>query len=924
MTAAPLAQEALLVVARNSAAAGAVAVLVWLAQRVAGDRLSARWRHNLWLLVALRLVLPPLPGIHLPAVHWPRINVASETAARPFVPQALTGTHRSLSRPHATVSNSRSFVAATGAGSRSEQPIVLSAVPLAPAKGNGLEISKSDSKTSPHVVPDFQPTVATQRSADDDIQRPGAAIVPSEASTERQADATPALSVSPLQIMTALWLIGLLILTGRMIWASVRLGRAASRLRPVGDPAVHELLHDCCRLLRVTHVPRLLEAPPLAGPALVGAFRPRLLVPACVLSGFAWRELRLILLHELAHLKRRDLPLNYLLSAFQAVHWFNPLVWLAFARLRAERELACDEAVLRATPWRESRAYGSTILKLLDVLCHGLPVPAGAMGVIQHRALMHRRIAMIARFDRTRPRWTASGVLLSLLVGSAALLTAAITRADDPPASPQALPAATEVPDSAAAPPKPEAPVEKTIQSGDEVNILIIDRDGKIETQHRIRVADDGTVSSPDERVTSRRFRAAGKTANQLRRQIQKTYGSNPDLRVAVGVTSRQAAGPQPEATAGPVPPEPAASVEEARSAIEAAAADPTAPAAEPSVASVAPSLTPRPGAVAPAEAGPTDPVAALPGAAPPGAMPGPEVQAAPGAPGSRGVVPGPAPAVEQSQPGMAPRPGQPGVAPADVNVNQPQAPGVGSPRGGMGIPSRPPPGTEVGPGGYNQALIGRANGGPLIREGERPDAVELDNNVVRTVEDAASTAADEKTLGALQHTIRLQAGQQALADLLENVAQQAGLDVVVDERALQDAGIDANTPVTMTLREPRAADQILHLALRLAAGPQLDYAIVNGTVLVSTRADLARHLVTRVYDLHDIEGDRSTIAQILERATSPNSVVSLNPDRLLVTASENNQREVGKLIAALRQPPPSDRSRRPGTGELGSSPRGF
>lgn len=921
MTAAALAQEALVVVVRNSAAAGAVAVLVWVVQRIAGDRLWARWRHNLWLLVALRLVLPPLPGIHLPPLHWPHVPVATTTAVHPTAQQVPANTHRSLSRPHTVASNSRTFVSATEAGSRSEQPIILADVPRASATRN--EITGADLKTSPHILPSFQTTAATQHPADDDIQPPAAAIVPAKASTEQRANAVSALSISPLQILTAIWLTGLLLFAGRMIWASLRLGCAASRLRPVADPGVHELLHDCCRLLRVTRAPELLEVPTFAGPALVGAFRPRLLVPSCVLTHFAWRELRLILLHELTHLKRRDVALNYLLTALQAVHWFNPLVWLAFARLRAERELACDEAVLRATPWRESHAYGSTILKLLDVLCHGLPVPAAAMGVIQHRALMHRRIAMIARFDRTRPHWTASGVLLSLVVGGAALFTAATTRAGDPPAGRAPVSAAAEVPDATAAPPRPETPADKTIQPGDEVNILVIDRDGKIETQHRIRVDQDGTVSSPDERVTNRRFRAAGRTADQLRRQIQKSYGSDPDRHVAVGVTSRQPAGPSPEPTVGPIAPEPAASVEEARSAIERAAADPTAPAARPVETSVEPAFSPRPTAVAPAQVGPTPEVSSLPGAAPPGAIPGPEVQAGPGAPSVGGAMPAATPSAEQPRAGVAP-PGQPGVSPVDANVEQPQALGAGAPRGGMGLPGHPPPGTEIAPAGDRPGLVERANVGQPRRDGEPADAVDLNDNVVRTVEDAASTAADERTLGALQHTIRLQAAQQGLGDLLENLGQQTGVDVVVDERAMQEAGVDANTHVTMNLREPRAADQILHLALRLAAGSQLDYAIVNGTVLVSTRGDLARHLVTRVYDLHDIEGDRPTIAQIVERATSPNSVVILNPDRLLVTASENNQREVGKLIAALRQPQPSDHSRRTGSGEPRSGPQGF
>ena len=56
----------------------------------------------------------------------------------------------------------------------------------------------------------------------------------------------------------------------------------------------------------------------------------------------------MVLLHELAHLKRHDLAVNWLLGLLQSVHWFNPALWLVFRRVRADREVACDELVLAA------------------------------------------------------------------------------------------------------------------------------------------------------------------------------------------------------------------------------------------------------------------------------------------------------------------------------------------------------------------------------------------------------------------------------------------------------------------------------------------------------------------------------------------------------------------------------------------------
>ncbi len=142
---------------------------------------------------------------------------------------------------------------------------------------------------------------------------------------------------------------------------------------------------------------------------LTGLLRLRLLLPRGIGGQFARRELRYIFLHELAHVKRGDLWLNWLVAALQIMHWFNPLLWLGFARLRADRELACDELALLRAGDKAGTAYGETVVKLLENLNRPTAIP-GLIGILEGKKQMRRRISMIAAFRRPG-RWSALAVL---------------------------------------------------------------------------------------------------------------------------------------------------------------------------------------------------------------------------------------------------------------------------------------------------------------------------------------------------------------------------------------------------------------------------------------------------------------------------------------------------------------------------------
>jgi hypothetical protein len=201
----------------------------------------------------------------------------------------------------------------------------------------------------------------------------------------------------------------------------LRLNRVISRLRPLTNGAVLDLLEDCKAEMGVRTPLSLVETAAVNSPALLGFIRPRLLVPVGLTQQFAPAELRYIFLHELGHLKRCDIPLNWVLSVLLILHWFNPLVWFAFSRLRADRELACDAMALAHAQESERQPYGQTIIKLLERFTRPALVP-GLLGILETKNQMKRRIRMIAKF-RSKDNW-------SMLATSVAAAIALVTLTD--------------------------------------------------------------------------------------------------------------------------------------------------------------------------------------------------------------------------------------------------------------------------------------------------------------------------------------------------------------------------------------------------------------------------------------------------------------------------------------------------------------
>ena len=173
------------------------------------------------------------------------------------------------------------------------------------------------------------------------------------------------------------------------------------------------LLQDTARSLNVT-APEMFVCEAISTPAVTGLFRPTLLLPH---EGYDSNELRYILRHELCHLKRRDMLLKLVLLAANAMHWFNPVVYLMLRQADEDIELACDSAATDGLDRAERAAYSRTLLAAVQSHVRALPATTCFGGTVER---LKRRITNVLGAQKKRGLGVVALVLaLTLTAGCA-------------------------------------------------------------------------------------------------------------------------------------------------------------------------------------------------------------------------------------------------------------------------------------------------------------------------------------------------------------------------------------------------------------------------------------------------------------------------------------------------------------------------
>ncbi len=208
--------------------------------------------------------------------------------------------------------------------------------------------------------------------------------------------------------LAAIWWTGFLLAAARFLAGAARTSWIARRARAAGTE---------------DGVP-LLETPLAPVPMTWGIFRPVILLPAGAAAWPAARR-RVVLLHELTHVRRRDLLAQTVAQAACCLYWFHPLAWLALRELRKERERACDDTVLATGI--APHEYAGHVMDLVRTLAARRGSLSGAPAMAETSGLEARIRAMLDASRNRRPLRMRTALAVTAAALAALLPLASVT-----------------------------------------------------------------------------------------------------------------------------------------------------------------------------------------------------------------------------------------------------------------------------------------------------------------------------------------------------------------------------------------------------------------------------------------------------------------------------------------------------------------
>ncbi len=364
----------------NSAALLAVVSFIWLVVR---RHVAPQVGYLLFLLVPLKLLLPIEVTVPPQIERWTPVAIASRWLDKKQYP--AHGPARPLVTPLAMATNPH-VVRAAEANS--------APLPLQPT-----DLSANASLSAP--------------ASSTALARPtshGAAIRPADPVQPRLTTAATAMLLW-LGVVTALFC--------RLVYTQSRFWSRLRRATPIDEPKLHFNLSELARRAGVRRPVRFVECDDIAAPAVSGIIRPTILLPRGIASSLTARQLRWVLLHELAHVRRHDVPAVLLQRCAAILHFFNPIVWLANRIAYRLREYACDDFAL-ATSKTSAVESGQAFLEVLRYASDNRRI-RGALGIFgfDSRAACTLRVERLLDSDRkihTRASAVSMGFVLLLAI----------------------------------------------------------------------------------------------------------------------------------------------------------------------------------------------------------------------------------------------------------------------------------------------------------------------------------------------------------------------------------------------------------------------------------------------------------------------------------------------------------------------------
>ncbi|KNY28653.1 M56 family metallopeptidase [Pseudobacteroides cellulosolvens] len=195
-----------------------------------------------------------------------------------------------------------------------------------------------------------------------------------------------------------IWLIGAAIAFSYILQKNIKIIHRLKIGDAIQNKELYEYLEECKKQLKIKRKIILKSVSNLNSPALYGVNGHTLLIPETMLNEKSLWILRYSIYHELAHHKRKDIQINIFISFLLVIHWFNPIIWLGFKKMRHDSELACDELALSYLKPDERKNYGLALIEVAKRHSENLSL-ANAVCFSSSKSNIRRRLLLVSAYN---------------------------------------------------------------------------------------------------------------------------------------------------------------------------------------------------------------------------------------------------------------------------------------------------------------------------------------------------------------------------------------------------------------------------------------------------------------------------------------------------------------------------------------------
>ncbi len=228
---------------------------------------------------------------------------------------------------------------------------------------------------------------------------------------------------SSVTILSLIWFIVMLFIFTYIFFVYKKLKNKINSKIISNNAEFLSILKHCEDKMKIKKDIAIIETSIVKTPALFSYFKPVILIPKDVHKIISTDKLRYVFLHELSHLKRKDLVVNWIIIFLKVIYWFNPIVQYGLRKMKEDMEVCCDSLALSYTEDEEVKEYGFTIINMLGHFSKSVPL-VGTTSIASNKSEVRRRIVMIKVFNKKAYRFSAMAVASLIVVGGIVLTDA--------------------------------------------------------------------------------------------------------------------------------------------------------------------------------------------------------------------------------------------------------------------------------------------------------------------------------------------------------------------------------------------------------------------------------------------------------------------------------------------------------------------